>query len=177
LQDGGENELAEGAAGIDHPRGSSPGFHRQALGSGTDEHGKAAGSGAHGREQAQGNDQAEARTHEGRDGAAEGQHQQARNKYRPGAITVRHRPRHRLNGAPGELPHGERQADGGDTQAGMGVEGADKEPEGLPGPHGDHENAGGGQSGDQNVWPAEGAKHGEGSPAPRLGARVTMLAL
>ena len=159
LQHRRKNELAEGAAGIDHAGRRAARLERQTLRGGADQHGKTAGTGAHVGENAERHDQAEAAAHEGGQRATQRHQHDAADQHGARAVAVGDGAGDGLDGAPGELADGERQADRGDAQTGRRIERGNKQAEGLAAAHGDHQDAGCGKRGEQDFGLGDGAEH------------------
>ena len=155
LQDRREQELAEGAAGVDDARGRAARLGRHALRGGTDQHREAGRAGSHRRHQPDRHDQAQAGIHEGRDRAAQREQHERAHQHRAGAMAVGHCAGHWLDRAPGELRDRHGKADGGDAEAGGAVERADEEAHRLACAHRHQQDAGGGEGGDENVRAAK----------------------
>ena len=76
-----------------------------------------------------------------------------------GTVAVGNSAGDRLDGAPGELPDRQRQADGGDAHAGRAIDGADEQSKGLAGSHGHHENTGRCQGYGQHIGASNRVEH------------------
>ena len=168
LQDRGEDELAEGAAGVDDARGGRSRFERQAGGGGADQYREAAGARADGGEQAEGDAEPRRRIHQWREGAAGGEQEQAAKQHRAGAVAVRERTRDGLRDPPHQLADGEREAERGDAEPGAGVDRREEQAEGLAGAHRHHQQSGSrqGDAGKRRV--GKGTKHRQDSGGGRF---------
>jgi hypothetical protein len=156
---GREDELAEGAAGVDDARRRAARLERQALARGADQHREAAGAGTDRRQQAERDDQAEGAVMNGVSALPRASSSKPPISTRRRPVAVGDGAGDRLHGAPGELADGQRQADRGDAEAGAGVERRDEEAERLAGAHGDHQDAGGRERDGPERQVVEGTEH------------------